>query len=42
MGFLTDNILFPIKVNRENEGDLYGACSSPTNVVLGIIIGKGA
>ena len=43
---LVRNILFPIKVNLENERKLYIACMNPTNVVLviifGIIIGKGA
>ena len=40
------NIIFPIKVNLENESNLYSACSNPTNVVLvtvsGIIRGNGA
>ena len=43
--FLT-HILFPIRMNLENDGDLYSACSNPTSVVLvirlGIIIGKRA
>ena len=39
------HIIFPTKVNLENDGDAYSACSNPTSVVLvivlGIIIGKG-
>ena len=39
-------ILFPTKINLENEGNLYSASSNPTNVVLvivlGMIIRKGA
>ena len=40
------DILFSTKVNLENVGNLYNACSNPNYVVLviilGIIIGKGA
>ena len=42
--FAKKHIFSPTKVNLENEDNLYGACSNPTNValviVLGIIIGK--
>jgi hypothetical protein len=38
--------IYTIKVNLENDGNLYSACSNLTYVVLvivlGIIIGKGA
>lgn len=27
-------------MNLENDGDLYRACSNPTNVVLVIVLGK--
>ena len=40
------DILFPTKVNLENVGVLYSACSNPTKdvlvIALGIIIGKDA
>jgi hypothetical protein len=32
-------ILFQTKVNFENDGDLYSACSNPTIVVLVIVLG---
>jgi hypothetical protein len=38
----TLDILFPTKFNRENDGDLYSACSNPTSVVLNMPIDKDA
>ena len=32
------DILFPTKVNLENDGDLFSACSNPTSVVLVIVL----
>ena len=35
------DIFFPTKVNRENEGDLYSACSNPTIVESHALLARG-
>jgi hypothetical protein len=35
---MLDNTFFQTKVDLENDGDLYSACSNPNNVVLVIVL----